>query len=67
MAIYEDWNLDIVNTWFNRYGNAQYQPAMTTGLFTVSSVPNMVSRYDNGVLIANYNSPVMATPKKQSP
>ena len=64
MAIYEDWNLDVVNTWFNRYGTAQYQPAVTTGLFTVSSVPNMVSRYDNGVLIANYKFPIIGHTEK---
>lgn len=64
MAIYEDWNLDVVNTWFNRYAASQYQPVVTTGLFTVSSVPNIVSRYDNGVLIARYNFPIIGYTQK---
>lgn len=64
MAIYENWNIDVVNTWFNRYGTSQHQPAVTTGLFTVSSVPNIVSRYDNGVLIANYKFPTSGHTEK---
>lgn len=57
MAIYENFTLDIVNTWFNAYGSAQYQPASTVGLFTNSATSDKVTRYDNGVAVGNYNAP----------
>jgi hypothetical protein len=57
MAIYENFTLDIVNTWFNAYGSTQYQPTTTVGLFTNSSTTDKVTRYDNGVAVGNYNAP----------
>jgi len=57
LAIYENFSLDIVNTWFNAYGTTQYQPASTVGLFTNSSTTDKVTRYDNGVAVGIYNAP----------
>ena len=57
MAIYEDFNNDIVNTLYNAYGSTQYQPSKTTGLFTNSSKDGKVVRYDNGVSVADLGSP----------
>ncbi|MEO6904785.1 MAG: hypothetical protein ABI148_00350 [Ginsengibacter sp.] len=57
MAIYENFILDIVNTWFNAYGSVQYQPSSTVGLFTNSSTGGKVIRYDNGVAVGIYKAP----------
>ena len=54
MAIFEDFSKDIVNTWFLSFGDYQYQPAITTGLFTMSSYGGRVIRYDNGVVTDEY-------------
>jgi hypothetical protein len=56
MAIYEDFDLDIVGTWFNSYDTIQYQPVNTSGLFTLTSNGTVAARYDQGVLYKNYNS-----------
>lgn len=58
MAIYEDFNNDIVNTLFNAYGSTQYQPSKTSGLFINSSKDGKVVLYDNGVSVADLGAPV---------
>jgi hypothetical protein len=57
MAIYEDFDKDIVNTLFNAYGTTPYQPSKTTGLFINSSKDDKVVRYDNGASVADFGSP----------
>lgn len=58
MAIYENFTDDIVNTWFHAFGDIQYQPTITTGLFINSSYGGHVVRYDNGKPAFRYRAPV---------
>ena len=60
IAVYEDFNNDVVNTWFNAYDSIQYQPTVTVGLFTNSSDGGNVVRYDNGVAARTYGAPLNA-------
>jgi hypothetical protein len=57
IAIYEDFNNDVVNTWFNAYDTVQDQPASTVGLFTNSSSGGKVVRYFNGAVERTYGAP----------
>lgn len=60
IAVYEDFNNDVVNTWFNAYDTVQDQPASTIGLFTNSSSGGKVVRYLNGAAERTYDAPVDA-------
>ena len=64
LSFYEDFNNDIVNTWFNAYDTVPYQPTNTIGLSINSSIGGEVVHYINGAAVSSYGAPDSAYTKQ---